>query len=546
MRCAQPLDLGARRPRSRRAPGGSPRAAGAAVVALRLADVALDLLADLALDLERLALARRSVEHAAQPPRHVELLEQLLLAGDVEVEVRARRGRRASRDRRGSRRAPAARPRAAGSRDERGELLRHVAHQRGDLDGARVARLLEHAARGRAGRAPRGELRRSRARATPCTSSRYESSGNFSIFAMRITRADAVARRRRRGCPRRRRCTADADQQPLGRRRAPRRSAACERGVFTSSGESRYGNSTVFLSGSTGRIAGTSSRAAASVAARRRPRTAVPGAPRARARALVRAAPRRHRCASRLELRRAAARSARCGSVDVQEALREVRRHALAVEGDRDPQRRSKGPRGDLHLVQALHVGALGRARRTPLMRSSSPSTVTRRSSLRMPASSSAHHDRRSRSRRRRRRAASDRRAGGPRTRRTARRSGSLRLGSLTGCSSTSAARALSSVALSSVYSASTTSPSSLRAAAAPRRRAAPGAGAARRLRLVEQPRRPCASPARARWRAASSLRGVARSRDPAWPSAIAARTRVRVGLRRACRRSRCSVFSAW
>jgi hypothetical protein len=75
---------------------------------------------------------------------------------------------------------------ARARRDQRDELLRERARERGRLD-----RLLSPVSSSRRTRPTRNGCSETKsstaARATPCTSSRYESSGNFSIFAMRIT-----------------------------------------------------------------------------------------------------------------------------------------------------------------------------------------------------------------------------------------------------------------------------------------------------------------------------------------------------------------------
>jgi hypothetical protein len=114
------------------------------VVALRLAHLALDLLADLALDRERLASAPHLREHAAQARAHVGLLEELLLGLDVELEVRRREvGQpRGLLEALGEHLELVREARALGH--ERDELIAHVARQRRGFDRVRIAGVREH------------------------------------------------------------------------------------------------------------------------------------------------------------------------------------------------------------------------------------------------------------------------------------------------------------------------------------------------------------------------------------------------------------------
>jgi len=112
-------------------------------VALRLADVGLDLLADLTLDLHDLALARDPVEHQLEPIGNIELLEHRLLARDVEVEIRAGQVRQLGGvvHAAGEQLQLVRQTRAL--RHQGGELLRHVAHQRGGFHRVEFAGLAQ-------------------------------------------------------------------------------------------------------------------------------------------------------------------------------------------------------------------------------------------------------------------------------------------------------------------------------------------------------------------------------------------------------------------
>jgi hypothetical protein len=104
------------------------------VLALRPAHLVLDLLLDLGLDLERLGLLRELVEDEPQPDADVVGLEDLLLAGDVELEVRGDEvgELRRIREIRDEDLELVGEPRAL--RDERTELLGDAPHEGRHLD----------------------------------------------------------------------------------------------------------------------------------------------------------------------------------------------------------------------------------------------------------------------------------------------------------------------------------------------------------------------------------------------------------------------------
>ena len=196
------------------------------VVALRLPDVALDLLADLALDLERLRARARAASstRCERVAARRASSSSVLLAGDVES-----RGSSATRSAsvEGSSMfgrehlelvgEPAGSPRPAPR-----TAARTLRMQRGDLDRARVARLLE--ALGSAPRrngSVRDELLDRHARARPARAADTSRPGTSPSSRCASRVPHAVHDRRRRGSPSMVALHRDADEQPLRRQRAP-------------------------------------------------------------------------------------------------------------------------------------------------------------------------------------------------------------------------------------------------------------------------------------------------------------------------------------
>jgi hypothetical protein len=113
------------------------------VVALGPADVALDLLADLALHLHGVVLASDLALHLLEPLGHVELLEELLLAVQVEVEIGAHQVRelRGIVHALGEHLQLVGEPGALGNQGP--EQLHDVAHQGSRLHGFEIAPFLQ-------------------------------------------------------------------------------------------------------------------------------------------------------------------------------------------------------------------------------------------------------------------------------------------------------------------------------------------------------------------------------------------------------------------